>query len=321
MTLESRRLFCRPIDRAAGDDCAMTRPAKKIAERRTLDAVLAALAMCPDQEPQNGEAPDFTMFVSGRLIGVEITEFSSGDVLEDGNLRRAVESEWERLKLAGDAFRREDPELREVNVGLMFKAKVPPRQDHAAFLEEVAAFVRARLSGLTSNNREYRPSDFSSPLMQAYLRTVHLRMDRYAEWHANLSAGFVARPGYRIAEIVAEKSTTKFRPVHELWLVIQCGMRISEMMLDIMGVEDFEAVPNLDACYFSRVFVLAYTGSYEREKGKGWRRLTGESPVGHGSSFDGMKAILADPDWLNDPDGKAHDVAMECVRQFREGTD
>ncbi len=109
----------------------MTRPAKKIAERRTLDAVLAALAMCPDQEPQDGEAPDFTMFVSGRLIGVEITEFSSGDVLEDGNLRRAVESEWERLKLAGDAFRREDPELREVNVGLMFKAKVPPRQDHA----------------------------------------------------------------------------------------------------------------------------------------------------------------------------------------------
>jgi hypothetical protein len=75
----------------------MTRPAKKIAERRTLDAVLAALAMCPDQEPQDGEAPDFTMFVSGRLIGVEITEFSSGDVLEDGNLRRAVESEWERL--------------------------------------------------------------------------------------------------------------------------------------------------------------------------------------------------------------------------------
>ncbi len=90
------------------------------------------------------------------------------------------------------------------------------------------------------------------------------------------------------------------------------------MMLDIMGVEDFEAVPNLDGCAFSRVFVLAYTGAYEWQKGKRWRRLTGESPVDHGLFSDETKTVLADPGWWND-DRKAHDVAMECVRQLREG--
>jgi hypothetical protein len=33
-------------------------------------------------------------------------------------------------------------------------------------------------------------------------------------------------------------------PADELWLVIQCTSRISKAMLDILGVEDFEAVPS-----------------------------------------------------------------------------
>jgi hypothetical protein len=299
----------------------MTRPAQKIGERRTLDAVLAALGQRPDQEPQEGETPDFTMFVARRLIGVEITEFSSHDVLADGSLRRAVEDEWERLQATAAAFRLQHPELIEVSVGLMFKGRVPPRRDHPAFLDEVAAFVRLRLAGLTSTNQEYWPSDFSSSLMQAYLRTICLRKDRHAEWYANLSAGFVAQPGHRIAEIVAGKSTTAFRPADELWLVIQCGMHISDMMLDLNGVEDFEAVPSLEGFVFSRVFVLAYTGAYEWQKGNGWRRLTGESPIDHGLFSEGTEMVLADPEWWNDPDRKAHDVAMECVRQLREGAE
>jgi hypothetical protein len=299
----------------------MTRPNQKISERRTLDAVLAALALRLDQEPEEGEAPDFTMFVSGRWIGVEITEFSSCEILEDGTLRRAAESEWERLSAAADTFRRQHPDLGEVNVGLMFKSRVPPWREHAAFLKEVAAFARARLAGLTSRSLEYWPRDFSSPLMQGYLRSVYLRKNRHAEWHVNLSAGFVARTGHRIAAIVTEKSKTRFRPARELWLVIQCGTRISEMMLDIIGVEDFDAVPNLDGWAFSRVFVLAYTGAYEWQKGKGWRQMTGESPVDHGLTSNETKTVLADPELWDDPDKWAHDVAMECVRELREGGD
>jgi hypothetical protein len=137
----------------------------------------------------------------------------------------------------------------------------------------------------------------------------------------DLSAGFVDLPGHTIAEIVAEKSARRFRRADELWLAIQCGPRISETTLDITGVDDFEAVPNLDAGAFSRVFILAYTGVYEWQIGAGWRRLMGESPVDHGSSFDEMKTILTDPEWLDDPDGKATAVAMECLRELREGSE
>jgi hypothetical protein len=50
----------------------MTRPSQKKSERQTLDAVLAALGLRPDQDPEAGEAPDFTMVISGRVIGLEI---------------------------------------------------------------------------------------------------------------------------------------------------------------------------------------------------------------------------------------------------------
>jgi len=113
--------------------------------------------------------------------------------------------------------------------------------------------------------------------MSRFLRTIYLRKDRFAEWHSNLIAGYVARPDRKISGIVAEKSDTRFRPADELWLVIQCGTRISEMMLDLTGVADFAQVPSLESYVFSRVFVLAWTGAYEWQRGAGWRQLTGES--------------------------------------------
>src|ERR1700730_10103103 len=229
----------------------MTRPSQKHAERRTLDAVLAALGLHPDQEPKAGEAPDFTVLLSGRVIGLEITLYRSGEAMADGSKRRAVEGEWELLKAASDAVRTQNPDLRNINVGLMFKDTVPPRRHHAAFLEEIASFVRSRVAELTSRDLECWPPSFLTPLMQAYLCTLFIRQDQFAEWHSNLAAGYVGLPGHTIAEIVAEKSAKRFRPTDDLWLAIQCGTRISEMMLDIMGVGDFEAVPSLHSCAFS----------------------------------------------------------------------
>jgi hypothetical protein len=112
----------------------------------------------------------------------------------------------------------------------------------------------------------------TSPLMQGYLRTMFLRSARCADWYTNLAAGYVARAGPTIAGIVGRKSQKQFRPVDEPWLAIPCGIRISEMMLDLTGVDDFEAVPDLSAF----AFVLAYTGSYNWRRGRAWRKLAGE---------------------------------------------
>jgi hypothetical protein len=102
---------------------------------------------------------------------------------------------------------------------------------------------------------------------------------------------------------------------------LDCGTRISEMMLDILGVEDFSSVPSLDPFTFSRVFVLAFTGAYEWQRGAGWRKLTGEDIQGSQPSFDELKAVLGDPEWLADPDDKAMKVAAECLREMRGNGD
>jgi hypothetical protein len=295
----------------------MTRPNQKDSERRTLDAVLAALGVRADQEPDEGEAPDFTLLLSGRMIGVEITMYRSGATVDDGMGRRQVESEWELLKAASDRFRSDHPELRNINVGLMFAASVPPRKQHAEFIAEIAGFVRDHANELSSGDLTFWPPSFTAPLTRAFLRTLYLRTDRFAEWHSNLAGGYVARPHHTIAAIVAEKSGKRFRPADELWLAIQCGARISEMMLDIMGVEDFSSVPSLDAFVFSRVFVLAYTGAYEWQRGIGWRKLTGENAGVPGPSFDELKGVLSDREWLDDPDAKAVKVVAETLREMR----
>jgi hypothetical protein len=300
---------------------AMTRPEQKLSERQTLDAVFAALGLRPDQEPEAGETPDFTVLVSGRTIGVEITTYQSGATVDGGTERRKVESEWDLLQRASETFRGAHPEFREINVGLMFSGSVPPRRQHAKFMEEIAAFIHDHAADLTSDDSTFWPPSFSTPLMRAYLRTLYLRVDQYAVWHSNLSGGFVARPDATIADIVAEKSAKSFRPADELWLVIQSSVRISEMMSDIMGVEDFGSVPSLEPYVFSRVFVLAFTGAYEWRRAVGWRKLTGETDQGHGPSFDELKAVLNDPEWLSDPDGKAVKVAMECLREIRANGD
>jgi hypothetical protein len=256
----------------------MTRPSKKASERQTLDRVLSGLGLCPDTEPVEGETPDFMVTLSGRRIGVEVTMYRSGETVEGGSERRQAEAEWPKLLAASDAFRSARPELGDVNVGFMWKGPVPPRRLHAEFMEEVAAFTRAHRDELKSSDIDYWPQDFSTTLLREYLQTIYLRIDRHAVWYTSLAAGFVALPETStIAEIVAEKSRKRFRPADELWLVIQSGTLISEMLLDINGAEDYGTVRGLEDSQFSRVFALAFTGSYQWKRGDIWRKLTGRA--------------------------------------------
>jgi hypothetical protein len=80
-------------------------------------------------------------------------------------------------------------------------------------------------------------------------------------------------------------------------------------------------VPDLNPFVFSRVFVLTYTGSYEWRRGGGWRKLAGESIGGESPSFDKFKSVLNDPEWLANPDRKATEAALECLREVRKATD
>src|SRR5262245_12098728 len=189
----------------------VTRKIQRNAERAALDRILAALALTPDSEPEAGEAPDFIIQLRGQSVGVEITLLSSGEII-DGTVRRAAESEWGRLKAAAEEFWSQHNDLRAVNVGVMFKGRVPGRADNHAFIEEVAAVVRQHLAKLRPKKQNFFPSA-SSPLMCRYLERLILRTHSHAEWYSNFSGGWVARPNdSNIPGIVKNKSKKKFRP-------------------------------------------------------------------------------------------------------------
>jgi len=195
--------------------------------------------------------------------------YRSADTVQGGGKRRQAEAEWAKLLAASHAYRSARPELRDVNVGLMFKGPVPPQRRHAEFMKEVAAFIRLHYDDLKSSDTDYWPWNFSTPLMCEYLQTLYLRICLHAVWHANFAAGFVALPETStLVEIVMEKSRKQFRPADELWLVIQSGNLISEMLLDIQGVADYSAVKGLEDFQFSRVFVLAFNGAYQWKRGR-----------------------------------------------------
>jgi hypothetical protein len=247
-------------------EIGVTRGTQKETERRTLEAVLAALGITPDGPPEDGEAPDFVLPLASRRIGVEVTTYSSGAVVEGGAELRKVENEWELLKQASTRFRAASPEFREVNVLLIFNGPVPPKRQHQALIDEIASFVSEHRDASTWESVAFWWHDFTAPLMRGYLRTLYLRNDRNAEWSSNVSAGFIARPDHMIAAIVAKKSglvekSAKTGAVDELWLAILGGTRISEMISDIEGVEDFAAVPDLQGFVFDRCSCWRSPGS------------------------------------------------------------
>jgi len=203
--------------------------------------------------------------------------YSSDDTVNGEHSRRQVESEWDKLQAAAKAYCATRPELRDINVGLIFSGSVPPRRQHVNFIKEIADFITAHRHELRSEDVAYWATTISTPLMVDYLKVLYLRIDCYAVWHSSLAAGFVATPASStVADIVAAKSARNFRLVDELWLAIQCSTRISETLLPI-GADDFDMVPALDRFRFSRVFVLTYLGVYQWKTGEGWRKLTGEA--------------------------------------------
>ena len=167
----------------------MTTFEQKHAERRTLERVLAVVDIEPDECPLDGEAPDFTLAVAGRTIGIEVTAFQSGTMTDDGVPLRQVEAEWQRFEAATHEFREGRNYLGDINVGLFFKASMLPRSEYSSFMGEIASFVIERGAEAGSEGRDFWAHHFTSPLISKYLRCLHLRRDEYPEWFSNLSGG------------------------------------------------------------------------------------------------------------------------------------
>ena len=75
--------------------------------------------------------------------------------------------------------------------------------------------------------------------------------------------------------------------------MIQCSYRISETLLAINGVDDFNAVPDLlpalQASPFVKVYVLTATGLFQWSTATGWDEIT---PADREAAGPGQRARL-----------------------------
>jgi hypothetical protein len=249
----------------------MTRQSQKESERRTVDELLSALGLTPAKiEPT--EVADFMLTLYGRTVGVEVTMYRSGKTVGGAGVkrrkRREVEAEWESLRLASREFWAAQPDISDINVGLMFNNVVPARGVHQQqFMEEVAAFIRSQ--EIRSDRTRWR--NFASPLMKKYLHTLVLNKSEFAEWYSNIDAGWVAGvPDSTLTEIVAEKAAGTYKPSDELWLIIQCSHRISETV--ILSVGTLNAIP-MQGGPFSKIYLLSLDGIFQWDHLTGWTRV------------------------------------------------
>jgi hypothetical protein len=245
----------------------MTRQSQKNSERRTVDELLSALGLAPDKIDPT-ELPDFMLTMDGRTVGVEVTTYQSRTTVGSAGVkRRNVEARWESLQLASREFRTAQPDIRNINVGLMFNNIVPVRGRHQQFMEEITAFIRSQeiRSGRT---RFYK---FTSPLMNQYLHTLVLNKNEFAEWYSNINAGWVAGVSdSTLTDIVAEKAALTYRPSDELWLIIQCSYRISETV--ILSVDALNAI-SMRGGPFSKLYLLALDGVFQWDQLTRWTRV------------------------------------------------
>jgi hypothetical protein len=256
----------------------MTRSIQKESEHEALMKLLADIGIKPDSDPTPGETPDFLLSLRGRLVGVELTKYQSGKVVAAVS-QRAIEAAWEEFEKSASSFRLTHADINDFNVHFSFKDRVPSRKEHIAFLQEFSLFVSARQDAIGSEFVEYWIPDFSSMLMQQYLKALVVRRHASGEWDSNLTGGFVDRPATRIATIVKEKTTKGYRVTDELWLAIQYSHRPSEMVLPVTGPSELDACPdlqrNLSSSPFSRVYVCSAMGVFQwfRKSGR-WGRTS-----------------------------------------------
>lgn len=241
----------------------MTRPKQKQEERDTLLKLICAIGIRLESWPVDGEAPDAIFRMSGRTIGVEVTMYQSGATVA-GLPKRAIEAEWEEFEKSCQLFQREHSELTCVYILFRFKEEIPHRPERDTFFREVLEFVRSVGHRIGNEYVDFWRDEITSPLMKKHLKDIVLRRCERGEWDSNTTVGFIGGAAETISRIVAKKSSKRYRPADDLWLVIQCSHRPSEMILATGGVTELNASSDLHeslaASPFSRVYAFTAMG-------------------------------------------------------------
>lgn len=225
---------------------------------------------------RGGDPPDFVISHEGKNIAVEVTEFHSDAKGENGYPRRVIEESWKHLSDTITRKREGFTDLDNIWCYLRFdKFITPPRNQHAAFAEELLTFIRERLEEITDEEREYQNFLAGKGLLSQYLKGLLVKkVGCYATWVWNKSAGGVGLHETELLETIGPKLYTMSTVYEGIWLLIVCGCEISQCMgfPDEEKLNEFTAVNDLlTKSQYNKVFIFEYMATRVLE----WARLNG----------------------------------------------
>ncbi len=256
----------------------MTRSSQKQDERDILDAYLKARGLAGDVR-DGPEPPDFLVKIDGSVVGFEVTEYHQPQGMGSPHSRREVESAWECLRRYVVEFRKNRPELKDLNVLLNFAdLRVPSREECHAFVaavtDEIAA-VRARIGP------EFIALEIGSnspPILRKYLGTIAVHeAGCYMEWDWNQNYVRIGTSDDEMLNVIGSKLRhPRNRGIDSYRLVVAGFRSRPSEILAPFSAEHLNGYHQLNAALndgpFDEVALLCIT-MFVWTRERGWRQM------------------------------------------------
>ena len=222
-------------------------------------------------EPQcikrGNNPPDFYLVCGTVRIAVELTEYHSQRKGPGGHSWRMVEEAWQKIEELFVTKRERYPALGEVHGFLYFKdLEMPSSGQYDQFIDELLKFGMSQLDVLTEERCLYHSFPVDYPLLNRYLKKMHLqKVGCYMTWD-RASAAYVGISEHELEQSISRKLNKPCPPMFdEYWLLIISGAYMSQN-IGLTHHEKFNGFSQvnrtLQASCFDKVFFFQYM--YER---------------------------------------------------------
>ncbi len=226
------------------------------------------------------DPPDFYMLYQSNKIAIEVTEYHSMRKSSGGHVWRAVEEEWRKIRDLFIKERKRYTKLDDVHGFLSFRElEMPPVMKHGQFVTELLEFGISQHKTLTEERSSFKRFPSTYPLLNKYLKEMHLeKVNCYMTWDRN-SATFVGINEKELEKCVSKKLKIQCpQQITENWLLIVSGANMSQQI----GLTHYEKFNNfaqlnehLEKSSFNKVFFFQYV--FQRVlcwfNGKQWREV------------------------------------------------
>lgn len=234
-------------------------------------------------------APDLALTVGSDVIGVEVTEYYSHP--RQGEMqRRAVDTEWERLRR--QLMREIDltPALEGIHGTICFtRLEVPPKGSHRAFVTEIIRCTQAYAKIVPAS-----ATDFSAePLVSQYVKQIRLkRINSRLSWGWNQNTAWLGTDSKAFVDCIRRKTVKNYdrHDLSNLWLLIVSGPHLSQalgMDLHLVLPKITDAEELLKNSGFAKAYVLQYMFDVAYEW-PGWRKIGQENFRTHHAHRDAV---------------------------------